>query len=129
MAKKEQKKPSKRPQTKKAVKANKAGAGGKKTAAPAKKAAAPAKKTASQAKKPAVQAIKAAAPEKTTAPKPAEVKKFFSIAEFADMTYLTEYGVMQWLKQGKLKGQQNEKGDWQVDASNLEVPNVKRLVR
>ena len=129
MAKKEQKKPSKRPQTKKAVKANKAGAGGKKTAAPAKKAAAPAKKTASQAKKPAVQAIKAAAPEKTTAPKPTEVKKFFSIAEFADMTYLTEYGVMQWLKQGKLKGQQNEKGDWQVDASNLEVPNVKRLLR
>jgi ABC-type phosphate transport system substrate-binding protein len=122
MAKKEQKKPSKKPQTKKAVKANKAGAKGKKTAVPAKK-------TASQAKKPAVRGIKAAAPEKTTAPQPAEVKKFFSIAEFADMTYLTEYGVMQWLKQGKLKGQQNEKGDWQVDASNLEVPNVKRLVR
>jgi len=132
MAKKEQKKPSKKPQTKKAVKANKAGAKGRKTAVPVKKtakAAAPAKKTASQAKKPAVQAIKAAGPEKTAATKPTEVKKFFSIAEFADMTYLTEYGVMQWLKQGKLKGQQNEKGDWQVDASNLEIPNVKRLVR
>lgn len=122
MAKKEQKKPSKKPQTKKAVKANKA-------AAKDRKMAAPAKKTVSQAKKPAVSAVKAATPEKKTAPKPTEVKKFFSVAEFSGMTYLTEYGVMQWLKEGKLKGQQNEKGDWQVDASNLEVPNVKRLVR
>jgi hypothetical protein len=122
MAKKEQKKPLKKPQAKTAAKAKKAGASDK-------KAAAPAKKNAPQAKKPAVPAIKAAAPEKKTAPPPAETKKFFSIAEFADMTYLTEYGVMQWLKQGLLKGRQNEKGDWQVDASNLQVPNVKRLVR
>jgi hypothetical protein len=33
------------------------------------------------------------------------------------------------LKQGLLKGRQNDRGDWQVDASNLEVPNVKRLIR
>jgi len=45
------------------------------------------------------------------------------------MTYLTENGVMQWLQQGLLKGQQEAKGGWQVDAANLEVPNVKRLVR
>ena len=125
MAKKGQKKPSKKPQTKGTVKA-------KKAAAPAKKAtkvAAPAKKAASQAKKVAAPANKAAAPEKKATPKPAKAAKFFSVAEFADMTYLTENGVMQWLKQGLLKGQQDEKGDWQVDASNLEVPNVKRLVR
>ena len=115
MAKKEQKKPSKRPQTKKAVKANKAGAGGKKTAAPAKKAAAPKKKVA---------------PKKKAAAKPAEkVTKSFSVAAFADMTYLTENGVMHWLRQGLLKGHQNAQGEWQIDASNLEVPNVKRLVR
>ena len=108
MAKKEQKKPSKKSQTKGAAKA-------KKTAAPAKKDAAPAKK--------------AAAPKKKATPKPAKATKSFSVAAFADMTYLTENGVMQWLKQGLLIGQQNDKGAWQVDASNLEVPNVKRLVR
>ena len=108
MAKKEQKKPSKKSQTKGAAKA-------KKVVAKAKKTAAPAKKTA--------------APKKKAAPKSAKTAQSFSVAEFADMTYLTENGVMQWLQQGLLKGQQNAKGAWQVDASNLEVPNVKRLVR
>jgi hypothetical protein len=108
MAKKEQKKSSKKPQTKGTVKAKKAGAKAKKTAAPAKKTAAPKKKAA---------------------PKPAKTAKSFSVAAFADMTYLTEKGVMQWLRQGLLKGHQNAKGEWQIDASNLEIPNVKRLVR
>ena len=108
MAKKEQKKPSKKSQTKGAAKA-------KKVVAKAKKTAAPAKKTA--------------APKKKAAPKSAKTAQSFSVAEFADMTYLTENGVMQWLQQGLLKGQQNAKGAWQIDASNLEVPNVKRLVR
>ena len=132
MAKKEQKKPSKKSRTKKADKAKKAGARAKKAAAPAKEAskvAAPAKKAASQPKKAAAPDTKSAVPEKKATPKPAKAAKFFSVAEFADMTYLTENGVMQWLKQGLLKGQQDEKGAWQVDASNLEVPNVKRLVR
>jgi myosin heavy subunit len=102
MAKKEQKKPSKKSQPKGAAKS-------KKVSAKAKKAAAPAKKPA--------------------APKSAKAAKSFSVAEFADLTYLTENGVMQWLQQGLLKGQQNAGGAWQVDASNLEVPNVKRLVR
>ena len=115
MAKKEQKKPSKKSQTKGAAKTKKAGAKVKKTAAPAKKAAAPAKKTA--------------APKKKATPMSAKAAKAFSVAEFADMTYLTENGVMQWLQQGLLIGQQNAKGGWQIDASNLEVPNVKRLVR
>ena len=115
MAKKEQKKPSKKSQAKGAAMSKKVGAKAKKTAAPAKKAAAPAKK--------------AAAPMKKATPKPAKAAKSFSVAEFADMTYLTENGVMQWLQQGLLKGQQNAKGGWQVDAANLEVPNVKRLVR
>ena len=108
MAKKEQKKPTKKSQAKGAAKAKKVGAKAKKTAAPAKKTAAPKKKAA---------------------PKPAKSAKSFSVAEFADMTYLTENGVMQWLQQGLLKGQQNAKGGWQIDAANLEVPNVKRLVR
>jgi len=102
MAKKEQKKPAKKTQKKGTAKA-------KKVTAKAKKAKAPAKKTA--------------------APKSAKAAKSFSIAKFADMTYLTENGVMEWLQQGLLKGQQDAKGDWQIDASNLEVLNVKRLVR
>jgi hypothetical protein len=108
MAKKEQKKPSKKSQAKGTAKAKKVSAKAKQTAAPAKKTAAPKKKAA---------------------PKPAKSAKSFSVAEFADMTYLTENGVMQWLQQGLLKGQQNAKGGWQIDAANLEVPNVKRLVR
>ena len=115
MAKKEQKKPAKKSQAKGAAKTKKAGAKAKKTAAPAEKAAAPAKKTA--------------APKKKATPKSAKAAKSFSVAQFADMTYLTENGVRQWLQQGLLKGQQNAQGAWQVDASNLEVPNVKRLVR
>jgi len=35
----------------------------------------------------------------------------------------------EWLKLGRLTGQQIAGGQWQVDAANLEVPNVKRLVR
>jgi len=125
MAKKEQKKPSKKTQTKGAVKAKKAGA-------KAKKAAAPAKKTPKAAAKPkkASAPVKKVAPEKETAgSKAKKTTKSFSIAEFADMTYLTENGVRMWLKQGLLKGQQDAGGEWQIDASNLDVPNVKRLVR
>ena len=122
MAKKEQKKPSKKSPVKGAARAKKTPTIAKKTAAPAKKAATPTKKAAAPAKK-------TAAPKKKAAPKAAKAAKSFSVAEFAGMTYLTENGVMDWLRKGLLKGQQDAKGAWQVDASNLEVPNVKRLVR
>ena len=68
-------------------------------------------------------------PLKLSETKAKKTTKSFSIAEFADMTYLTENGVRMWLKQGLLKGQQDAEGEWQIDASNLDVPNVKRLVR
>ena len=131
MAKKVQKKPAKKTQTKGAAKAKKAKAPAKKAAAPKKKvapkkAAAPKKKAAP---KKAAAPKKVAAPKKKAAPKPAKGTKAFSVAEFAGMTYLTENGVMQWLQQGLLTGQQNAKGEWQIEASNLKVPNVKRLVR
>jgi hypothetical protein len=132
MAKKEQKKPSKKPQSKGAVKPKKASTGAKKAtkaAVPPKKAASQAKKPVSSPKKAPPQAEKAAVAEKKAPAQPAKAAKFFSVAEFSAMTYLTEYGVMQWLKEGKLKGQQDEKGAWQVDAANLEVPNVRRFVR
>jgi excisionase family DNA binding protein len=53
----------------------------------------------------------------------------YTVSEFVEMTYLTELGVAQWLKQGRLTGQQNEKGDWLIDAANLQEPNIRRLLR
>lgn len=91
---------------------------GKKTAAP-KKGKAAGKKPAAKKPAPAVEN------------KPAEAKSggLYTVAEFAAMTYLTEFGVKQWLRQGRLTGRQAAGGDWQVDAASLEMPHVKRLVR
>ena len=55
--------------------------------------------------------------------------KAYSLAEFVNMTYLTETGVRQWLKQGRLTGLQNETGEWMIDAASLDTPHIKRLVR
>jgi excisionase family DNA binding protein len=89
----------------------------------------PKKKTAKSAPK-NVAAPKPAPPKKT---KPAEGKpsagKAYSLAEFVDMTYLTENGVKEWLKLGRLSGRQNEAGEWLIDAANLDAPFIKRLVR
>lgn len=77
-------------------------------------------------KKTETKSPKAAQPK---ADKPATARKSFSIAEFAGMTYLTEKGVAEWLKTGRLNGFQDAQGVWHIDAANLEVPNLKRLVR
>jgi hypothetical protein len=53
----------------------------------------------------------------------------YSVAEFAEMTYLTERGVLLWLKEGRLRGTKDDVGQWRVLADNLEDPNVKRLLR
>ena len=92
-----------------------------KKAAAAKKAAAPKKAKAAAAKK-------SAPPPKT---KPAKVPagKGIPLDEFVSMTYLTANGVKKWLKQGRLTGSQDGSGQWMIDAANLEVPDVKRLVR
>ncbi len=79
---------------------------------------APKKKTS----KPALEKTK---PAKGTA----SAAKAYSLAEFVNMTYLTENGVKDWLKQGRLSGRQNETGEWMIDAANLGAPYMKRLVR
>jgi excisionase family DNA binding protein len=56
-------------------------------------------------------------------------EKTYSASEFAAMTYLTEKGVSEWLKSGKLKGVKTEGGEWRVLASNLQVASISRLVR
>ena len=87
---------------------------------------APVKKK-SAASKAASKPIKAeaAAPKVKTDSK----QKSYSVAEFAEMTYLTEKGVMEWLKTGRLKGQQESGGEWSIDAENLQVADISRLVR
>ena len=45
------------------------------------------------------------------------------------MTYLTIKGVNGWLKQGKLQGEKDEKGNWLVNAASLQLPFMKRLIR
>jgi len=55
--------------------------------------------------------------------------KAFSVADFAAMTYLTEKGVVQWLKTGRLKGRMGPDGEYCVDAENLKRPDVSRLIR
>lgn len=55
--------------------------------------------------------------------------KSYSIKEFSRLTYLTEYGVEKWLKEGRLIPAKDASGQPGVDASNLDIPAVKRLVR
>ena len=91
--------------------------------APKKKTSKPAPEKAAVAKKPA--------PSKKTEPAKgtASAAKAYSLAEFVNMTYLTENGVKDWLKQGRLSGRENETGEWMIDAANLDAPYMKRLVR
>jgi hypothetical protein len=53
----------------------------------------------------------------------------YTIEEFSAMTYLTEFGVNKWLKEGRLIAEQDDSGKPMVSASNLENPNIKRLIR
>ena len=80
---------------------------GKKTGGE-KAAKSPSNKAA--AAKPASAQKKAPAAEK----KPAD--KAYTLAEFASLTYLTEFGVREWLKIGRLTGRQAPGGEWLIDA-------------
>ena len=117
MAAKSQPKKGKAAPKKKASKAApKKAAAAKKKAAPKKAKAAPAKKTAAPKK------VKS-----TTAKAPAG--KGIPLDKFVSMTYLTENGAKEWLKQGRLTGSQDGAGQWVIDAANLEAAHVKHLVR
>ena len=94
--------------------------------APVKAKKAPAKKVPKEQKKAPAKTIKTAAEPKKT---PAQKNKTYSVAEFSETTYLTLKGVNEWLKQGKLKGEKDEKGNWLVDAASLQLPFMKKLIR
>lgn len=77
--------------------------------------------------------LDAAVPKKkpavTKSSPPKAGAKSYTIKEFSDLTYLTEYGVAKWLKEGRLVQATGGSDEPRVDASNLELPTVKRLVR
>ena len=105
--------------------------------APKKKTSKSVPKKATAAKKPAPpKKAKPAAAKKSAPPKkaqPAKAKtpagKAIPLADFVGMTYLTENGAKEWLRRGRLTGSQDDSGQWLIDASNLEVADIKRLVR
>ena len=121
MAKKKQAAGKKAP-----TKAKKSPVKAKKTPAKAKKTPVSVKKAPKEPKKAPAKAKKTTAePKKTTT----RTKKTFSVVEFSEITYLTLKGVNEWLKQGKLQGEKDEKGNWLVDADSLQLPFMKKLIR
>lgn len=101
-------------------------------AKPAKTATGAKKKTAKSDKKLVAAAKKSKQKveklEKATA-EPAIGGKAYTIGEFSALTYLTDFGVREFLKNGRLKGAIDSSGNWQVAAENLMDPLIKHLVR
>ncbi len=89
------------------------GVGGTKTAASKKKT--PAKSSIAQ--------------PKPQAQKTRPSGKTFTIGEFSAMTYLTEYGVQKYIKEGKLIISRDASGQPCIDAANLENTSIKHLIR
>jgi predicted site-specific integrase-resolvase len=68
---------------------------------------------------------------KADAPSPntATENRSYSIQEFSEMTYLTPYGVEKWVKEGRLKNTVDAAGQLRIDGSNLDRPDIMRLLR
>jgi len=131
MAAKSQPKKGKSAPKKKASKAVPKKSAAAKKSAPPKKAKAAAEKKSAPPKKVKPAAAKKSAPPKKAKPAKAKTSaaKTIPLTDFVSMTYLTENGVKKWLKQGRLTGLQADSGEWMIEAANLELPDVKRLMR
>jgi excisionase family DNA binding protein len=89
-------------------------------------------KTASRTSRPSQEKKKkAAAAQKPAGPlkNPEPSAKAYSVAEFSQMTYLTDFGVEDFLKKGRLKGMRDPAGNWRVFADNLKNPSIRHLIR
>ena len=60
---------------------------------------------------------------------PAATPETYDVDAFVQMTYLTEKGVRQWLKTGRLSGRAGADGKVRVDAANLDRPELQHLIR
>ena len=70
-----------------------------------------------------------AAAAKSNTPRSSSGGKRYDVASFARMTYLTENGVRQWLKTGRLSGGTGAYGKPFVDATNLDRADLQHLIR
>jgi excisionase family DNA binding protein len=125
-------KPPKPTKAKKSPKPLKAKRPSKPAAAPTPaKAAKPVRRAPAPSSAPPVPAapVPPAAPAVKTRLENPPAEKTYSVSEFEAVTYLTQKGVSEWLKSGKLKGAKTESGEWRVLASNLQVSDISRLVR
>ncbi|WP_419663807.1 uncharacterized protein Dvar_40290 [Desulfosarcina variabilis str. Montpellier] len=68
------------------------------------------------------------APQSTPPPKSFD-NKTYDVDTFTQMTYLTEQGVRQWIKNGRLSGSVDDSGNLLVDADNLNRPELRHLIR
>jgi excisionase family DNA binding protein len=59
----------------------------------------------------------------------ADGPRTYSVTEFSGLTYLTEFGVLEYLKKGRLQGVKDEKGQWRLGADNLQNPGMRHLIR
>lgn len=62
-------------------------------------------------------------------PMTAAGNRSYDVAAFAQLTYLTEKGVQQWFKAGRLSGSVDDNGRLLLDAANLERPELRHLIR
>jgi excisionase family DNA binding protein len=53
----------------------------------------------------------------------------YDVRTFAQMTYLTEKGVRQWFRNGRLFGRVDPDGTILLDAANLNRPELRHLIR
>jgi predicted site-specific integrase-resolvase len=68
--------------------------------------------------------------KKEAAPAPSgPITGGMSVAAFAEKTFLTEKGVLQWLAKGRIKGTRDQDGQWQIADDNLENPKIRHLLR
>jgi hypothetical protein len=76
--------------------------------------------------------------EKTEKPAPAPEpksaasgagKKSYSVEEFSRLTFLTPEGVVKYLKEGILRGDAGEDGQWRVAGDSLENTRIQHLIR
>jgi excisionase family DNA binding protein len=69
-------------------------------------------------------------PTKKAATPPSHAETIgYSIEEFSALTYLTPFGVEQYVKDGRLSGTRKPDGQWYIDSLNLEKATIKRLLR
>ena len=60
---------------------------------------------------------------------PAFSGETYDVETFARMTYLTENGVRQWYRSGRLEGRTDDSGSIRIDAANLDRPELQHLIR